>query len=87
MYMYNQELIQGGHPGIQPPPPPNMATYYTVKCDKITFYLCVWSQKPPETVSEVVNFNNFLGEYAPRPPTLGTVLRARISPLYKKILY
>ena len=27
----------------------------------------MWFQKPPETVSEVVNFKNFLGEHAPDP--------------------
>ena len=26
------------------------------------------SQKPPEAVSEIVNYKIFLGEHAPRPP-------------------
>jgi hypothetical protein len=28
----------------------------------------MWSQKPPETVSEIVNIKFFLGEHPPRPP-------------------
>jgi hypothetical protein len=46
--------------------PPKIVKYYTnihvhniVECDIITFYLCMWSWKPPETVSEVVNFKTF----------------------------
>jgi hypothetical protein len=40
-------------------------------------------QMQPETVSETVNFKIFLGSM----PSLGTVPRTRISPLYEKVLY
>ena len=39
------------------------------------------AQKPPETVSEVAGLKNFLGEHAPRPPNVATILH------YDNILY
>ena len=37
----------------------------------------MWSQEPPETVSEVVNLKMFLGGgHAPRPPRLGMFTHA-----------
>ena len=30
----------------------------------------IWSQKPPETVSEIETLKIFLGEHAPRPPLI-----------------
>ena len=38
------------------------------------------AEKPPEAVSEVVNFKIFLGEHAPRPPSLGVLLHAIAHP-------
>ena len=35
--------------------------------------MCMWSQKPRETVSEIINFKNFLGKHTPRPPSLGAL--------------
>ena len=51
-----QGLIQGGGgtPWDPPPPPPENSQYSN-------FYLCMWSQKPPEAVSEVENFKILLG--------------------------
>ena len=51
--------------------------------------LCIWSQKPPETVLEVVNFKIFQGggggEHAPKPLSLCMLLHTRIPPPpYKK---
>ena len=46
----------------------------------------MWSQKPPETVSEVVNLKFFMGEHALRPLSLVMLPHIRISPLYEKIL-
>jgi hypothetical protein len=44
----------------------------------------MWSQKSPETVSEVVNYKNFLGEHAPRPPYFGYgAARDNFPPLRK----
>ena len=43
---------------------------------------------PPDWLPPpVVNFKIFLGEHAPRPPSLSMLLLAIISPLYRKILY
>ena len=30
-----------------------------------------WAQKPPETISEIINFKNFLGEACPQIPECG----------------
>ena len=60
-------LEGAGHPWI-PPPPLKFPSLYTVES---VIKLCTWSQKPPETVSEVVNFEIFLGKHAPRPPSTG----------------
>ena len=37
------------------------------------------SQKPPEAVSDVVNFKIILGEHAPRPPSLSMLPLVTIS--------
>ena len=84
---------EGGHPRIPPldwhSPPLKLSTIISipnVHCT-VTFHLHMWSQKPPETVSEVVNVKFFMGKHAPRPPSLGKLLHAKISPLCEKILY
>ena len=46
----------------------------------------VYSQKPPETVSEVVNLKNFQGSMALDPPSFGMLPHAIISPLWEEIL-
>jgi hypothetical protein len=67
-YLRGESTVGGGTASI--------ILIYLVECDKINvhvynnFHVCTWSQKASETVSEVVNFKNFLGGggHAPRPP-------------------
>ena len=44
----------------------------------------MWSQKPPETVSEDINFKIFLGGHAPRPPYFGYATAREIFPPLRK---
>ena len=63
----------GGLGDIPPdglPPTLNFSYYHNIIIKKTIFFFLpnMWSQKPPEAVSEAVNFKIFLGEHAPRPP-------------------
>ena len=55
----------GGHPGI--PPPLKIASIILIPivvCNNnnaVTFHQCMWSQKPPDTASDITNFQ---GEHA-----------------------
>ena len=77
---------EGGPPGWHFPLKSAKYSTTILYCIKLTF-LCMWSQKPPETVSVIVNFKIFQGEQVPRPPSFGKLPHARISPFYEKILY
>ena len=80
MLIHFRDLIQRGYPG-------KIAKHYTktyFRVINLTFQLCMWSQKPPETVS---NVKNFLGKHAPGHPSLGTLQHTYFRPSAKKILY
>ena len=67
--------------------PRMMIIIFLVILKVLSFLSVMWSQKPSEAVSDVVNFKIFLGEHSPRPPSLSLLLLATISPADKKILY
>ena len=43
----------------------------------------MWSQKPPEAVSDVISFKKFPRRHAPRPPSLSMLLLALTPPPMK----
>ena len=44
----------------------------------------MWSQKPPEALLDIINFEVFLEEHASRPPGLSMLTLAMISPSDEK---
>ena len=54
---------------------------------KLTFHLRMWSQKPPEAVSEVVNFKIVWKSMPPDPLVWVRYGMLEFPPSTKKILY
>ena len=54
---------------------------------KILVYMCMWSQKPPETVSEIINFKIFLGKYPRAPIYVHLLLYHLIFSLFSACAY